>query len=72
MHDESHLNALRLRLSNERIRLSNEKTESGKALRCVWVNQIEKEIESEKAFLDISESTESALTDSELLAELGL
>lgn len=72
MHDESHLNALRLRLSNERIRLSNEKTESGKALRRVWVNQIEKEIESEKAFLGISESAESTLSDAELLTELGL
>ena len=72
MPDESHLNALRLRLSNERIRLDNEKTESGKALRGVWVAQIEKEIEGEKRFLGIVETDESTLTDAELLAALGL
>ena len=46
-----HLDCLYLRLSNERIRLNNAKTEQEKALRTVWVQQLEKEIEGELDFL---------------------
>lgn len=46
-----HLDCLYLRLSNERIRLNNAKTEQEKALRTVWVQQIEKEIQKELDFL---------------------
>lgn len=38
----SHLDALNLRLSNERVRLANAKTDSERTLRAVWIQQIEK------------------------------
>jgi len=64
----SHLNALQVNLSNERSRLANAKTEGEKAMRKVWVAQLEKEIAGERQFAvpaDIQEMTED-----ELLAEL--
>ena len=67
----SHLNALELRLSNERIRLANAKTEGEKELRKVWIAQIEKEIANEHKFLSKSDEL-SEITDDELLKELGL
>ena len=66
----SHLNALELRLSNERNYLSNAKTEKEKSLRTVWIAQIEKEIKSEKEFLGLTQEDDVNLTDDELLAEL--
>lgn len=72
MQDESHLNALRLRLSHEKGYLDRAKTESERALRRVWIGQIEKEIAGELTFLGMTESDESTLSDAELLAELGL
>lgn len=64
----SHLNALQVRLSNERNYLAKAKTENEKALRKVWIAQIEKEIAFEKShtFSD----TEIEMTDDELLAAL--
>lgn len=64
----SHLNALNLRLSNERNYLAKAKTENEKALRKVWIAQIEKEIRTEETttFSD----TAPGMTDDELLAEL--
>ena len=47
----THLNALNLRLSHERVRLANAKTEGERAMRTVWVAQIEKEIAGEEKFL---------------------
>lgn len=59
----SHLDALNLRLSNERARLAAAKSEGERALRNVWIAQLEKEVEGEIQFLG---------TDDDLLAELGL
>lgn len=66
----THLDALELRLSNERIRLRESTTEGARKLRRVWIAQIEKEIADEKEFSVDKES--QALTDIELLAALGI
>lgn len=50
----THLDALQLRLSNERIHLANAKTDYERKLRSVWVRQIEKEIEHEIKYEEIS------------------
>ena len=63
----THLDALSLRLSNERIRLSNAKTEGEKQLRQVWIAQIEKEISEESKF-----EPKIEISDEELMRELGL
>jgi hypothetical protein len=63
-----HLDALRLRLSNERCRLADAKSAEETALRKVWIDQVEKEIAQEESFLR-NEPT-SNMTDDELLAEL--
>lgn len=62
----SHLDALRLRRSNEAIRLASAKTEKEQNLRTVWLAQIDKEIAAEAAFDNLPE-----MSDDELLAELG-
>ena len=65
----AHLSALRLRLSHERGYLAVAKSDSERALRTVWISQIEREIAGELAFLGtIDEPVE--LSDDELLAEL--
>lgn len=64
----SHLSALELRLSNERVRLANAKTAKERELRLVWIAQIEKEIDREIEF--IGRVAESDMTDDELLAAL--
>lgn len=51
MQDLTHLNALELRLSNERIRLSQATSQAEIELRTVWVQQAEKEIQGELDFL---------------------
>lgn len=63
-----HINALYLRLSNERLRVASAKSVQEIQLRKVWVSQIEKEIAGELKF---SGSDEARITDDELLAELG-
>jgi hypothetical protein len=68
--DRSHLNALELRLSNERGRLAAAKTEHEKKARGVWVAQAEKEIAAEKKFLGISDKPQSEQSDEELLGDL--
>lgn len=65
----THLDALELRLSNERMRLTAATSDQEKALRTVWVSGIEKEIADEYKFLGIEPP--AAMTDDELLAELG-
>lgn len=60
-----HLNALNLRLSNERGYLAKAKTEGERQLRAVWIAQIEKEIAHEREF-----NADPEMTDEELLAEL--
>lgn len=62
-----HLNALNLRLSNERIYLQNAKNNKEKELRKVWIAQIEKEIASEQKF-----NKDAEISDDDLLSELGL
>jgi len=61
-----HLNALQVRLSNERVRLASSKTKQERELRAVWIVQIEKEIRCEetRTFNDMD------MTDDELLAAL--
>ena len=64
-----HLNALNVRLSNERGHLAKAKTEGERQLRAVWIAQIEKEIAREQEFIaDLEAALE--MTDEELLAEL--
>ena len=60
----SHLTALQMNLSNERVRLANATTDAERDLRKVWVSQLEKEIEEEEKFFEIP------LTDDELLVAL--
>lgn len=71
----SHLDALNLRLSNERVRLSQAKTKNEIELRTVWVQGIEKEIKSEIEFLkskgiEVFTSIDDIPDDDALLAEL--
>lgn len=47
----SHLDALQLRLSNERLRLVNAKTKKERELRSVWIKQIQQEVRGEVALL---------------------
>lgn len=61
----SHLNSLNLLLSNERMMLSNAKSDSEKSLRSIWVKQLEKEVSCEEKFI-----SDGLLSDDELLAEL--
>lgn len=66
----SHLNALQVRLSHERGYLAAAKTESERALRKVWIAQIEKEIAGEMTFLGKTDEALPDMTDDELFAEL--
>ena len=63
-----HLSALQLRLSNERIWLSQATNKGEIELRTVWVKQLEKEVEGEYKFLN----KDNVMSDDELLKELGL
>ena len=62
----THLSALQTKLSNERMRLADSKSASEVTLRKIWIEQLEKEIAGEKAFV-----AEVEKSDDELLAELG-
>lgn len=62
----NHLDALQLRLFNERQRLAAAKTNAEREMRAVWVRGIEREIASEREFL----SEQPEMTDDELLAAL--
>lgn len=61
----THLDALNLRLSNERSRLAAAKSEGEIKMRQAWVAQLEKEIAGEAQFT-------AEISDEDLLAELGL
>lgn len=63
--DYSHLDALNLRLSHERVRYEADKS----PLRKVWVEQIEREIAGEYERLGLSPETIN-MSDDELLNEL--
>lgn len=62
----THLNALELRLSNERWYLAMAKTNGERELRRVWISQIEKEISHEMKF----HADEIEMSDDEILKEL--
>lgn len=62
-----HLSMLQLRLSNERVRLSQATSKGEIELRTVWVKQMEKEVSGELEFLSVNE-----MSADELLKELGL
>lgn len=62
-----HIDAIQLRLSNERIRLAKAKTKQERKYRSMVVKQAEKELAS----LGISDEDRD-MTDDELLSELGL
>ena len=65
-----HLDWLKLRLSHERERLANARTDQEKATWTIWVRQLEKEIAGELKFLGINEKPLPEMTDDELMAEL--
>ncbi len=67
----AHLDALNVRLSNERARLASAKTPKEVEARKVTVAQVEKEIEGELKFLGLTVETASDLSDDELLDLLG-
>lgn len=64
----THLDALRLGLSHERARLAAAKTGAERALRSVWVAQLEREIAAEERFLGVVPAAD--ISDDELMAEL--
>ncbi len=66
----THLNALEIRLSHERVYLAQAKTARERELRTVWIAQIEREIAGERKFLKLETEEPVNLTDDELLAEL--
>lgn len=66
----SHLSALQLSLSHERVRLAAAKTEGERQLRSVWVAQYEHEIFCERRFLGLPDDESAEMTDDELLAAL--
>lgn len=67
----SHLDALQVRLSNERNYLANAKTEGERELRKVWIAQIEKEIAREIDFETVCFTADLLqMSDDDLLAEL--
>ena len=68
--DQSHLDALNLRLSNERLRLKEAATKAEREIRTVWIAQLEKEIDGELAFLGMSAPTPLDIDDDALFAEL--
>lgn len=70
--DTSHLVALMNGLSRERQRLANPRDEQDRALRTVWVRQLEKEINAEERFLGMTETdwNEPEMSADDLMAEL--
>lgn len=74
MYNLDHYFSLYHRLDNEKERLENAKTVNEKALRSVWVSQLEKEIQKEMEFLESKgltvETDVDTLSDDELLKEL--
>lgn len=70
--DSSHLVALMTGLSRERQRLAAARTEQERALRTVWVRQLEKEVNAEERFLGMTETdwNEPEMSADDLLAEL--
>ena len=71
MTDRTHLHALELRLSNERMHRAAARTDSEQELRSVWISQLQREIAGERAFLGLPpEEKLPEMTLDEILAEL--
>lgn len=71
MTDTSHLVALHNGLAHEKDRLSKAKTDSERAIRTVWVKQLEREVADEYTFLGMAQDSElETLSDDDLLAAL--
>lgn len=68
MTDYTHLDALGTRLQNELRRLASAKTDAERALRTVWVDQIQREFDAEKHRLGLD--LYDHLTDDQLFKEL--
>ena len=72
--DYSHLNAIQIRLSNERAALFTAISQSEVALRKVWIAQIERELAAEREFIAMRKEwfkiAKIELSDDELLAQL--
>lgn len=68
--DESHLNALELRLSHERGRLRAAQTDAERTARQVTVDGIEREIAGERKFLGLAPQAASAMSDDALMQAL--
>lgn len=68
--DTTHLDALELRLSHERVRLQNAKTEKERVYRTHTVAMAEKEIAGELLFLGKHAVELPEMTIDEILAEL--
>jgi hypothetical protein len=72
MPDLSHLNALTIRLNNERARLAKARHHGNAnevTLRTAWIAQVEKEITAEEKLLGI-DASDITISDDELLAAL--
>jgi len=69
MTDLSHLHALELNLSHERVRLFAAKSPGERALRAVWVDKLQREIDAEYAFLGIEPEVLSDEDLADLLAD---
>lgn len=69
----SHLNALQVRLSNERGYLAAAKSEKERQMRKVWIAQVEKEIAAEIQFLGAAApAATEEISDDDLLAALSV
>lgn len=69
MTDLTHLHALELNLSHERVRLFAAKSPGERALRAVWVGKLQREIDAEYAFLGIEPEVLSDEDLADLLAD---
>lgn len=69
--ETTHLQALRVRLSRERDRLSAAKTSREREARTVWVAQAEKELADELALLGLTDPPAEEMSADELARELG-
>jgi hypothetical protein len=65
----THLDALELNLSHERVRLAEATSPEEVALRRVWVSQLEREVAGERAFLGQS-TVNLDISDDDLFNEL--
>jgi hypothetical protein len=71
MVDLTHLNELQRLQRAEQDRLSRAANDSEKSIRTVWVDQLQKEVDSEMRFLGIEPlPAEKILSDDEVMSEL--